>query len=129
MLFSALLFVFAACSKDAEDKLEGKWQLREVSVNGQTEKIDTVFYNFQTSLFMYQLYDKATNSYSHIYGFKTLEEPGRLLLEMNSPAESIPAFLLKTDWESKAKDFRIEKVSGSRLVLSSEDKHYIFRRF
>ncbi len=128
IIFCLILF-FVSCSKDTEDKLEGKWQLREVSVNGQVEKVDTVFYNFQTVLFMYQIYDKATDKYSHIYGFKTLEENNKLSLEMNSPADSIPIFLLKTDWDSKIKDFVIDKVSGSQLILTSGAKRYTFRKY
>ena len=123
-----LVVLFAACSKDTDDKLDGKWQLQEVTTNNVTEKVDTVFYNFLTTTFMYQIYDKKSDSYSQIYGLKTSLEENKILIEM-VPSESIPSFLPRTDWGSPEKTFTIEKITGSRLILNSEGKRYNFRKF
>lgn len=127
VLLVALLF--SACSKDTDDKLEGKWQLQEVTVNNVTEKVDTVFYNFQNTLFQYQIYDKKTDRYPVIYGYKTLLENNNILLEMTYPEKSIDAFLPRTDWETKEKTFTINELSGDKLVLYSDGKIYSFRKF
>lgn len=123
-----LATVLTACSKDTEDKLEGKWQLREVTAGGITEKVDTVFYNFQTSVFMLQVYDKASDKYSHIYGMNTLQD-NNISIQWVSHADSILVFLPLTDWESSQRTFSIEKVTGSRLILSDDGKQYTFRKF
>ena len=58
-LIAITCFVVAlvSCNK-VEHKLEGKWQLKTVEANGVVQTVDTVWYNFQTSLFEYQLYDR-----------------------------------------------------------------------
>ena len=54
-MIAAVTILMAACSNDTEHKLEGKWQLQQVEANGDVIQADTVFYNFQNILFMYQL--------------------------------------------------------------------------
>mgnify|MGYP002226006844 CR=1 FL=1 len=63
-LIAITCFVVAlvSCNK-VEHKLEGKWQLKTVEANGVVQTVDTVWYNFQTSLFEYQLYDPAKDVY------------------------------------------------------------------
>ena len=55
-MIAAVVIILAACSNDTEHKLEGKWQLQQVEANGEVIQADTVFYNFQNILFMYQVY-------------------------------------------------------------------------
>ncbi len=128
-LFIFLLLLVISCSKDVEDKLEGKWQLQHIEADGITQKVDTVFYNFQTSLFQYQILNPATNTTRHIYGFKTLQGEKQLLLEMSYPPANVNDFISLTDWASPERMFVIEDVTSSRLVISSEDKLYTFRKF
>ena len=73
-LIAITCFVVAlvSCNK-VEHKLEGKWQLKTVEANGVVQTVDTVWYNFQTSLFEYQLYDPAKDVYRTNFGYKTLE--------------------------------------------------------
>jgi hypothetical protein len=121
----APLLLLTACSKSTNSLLEGKWQLQQIEADGAVQQIDTVFYNFQTSLFMYQIYNRSAEKYSVCYGYKTLTEEGELLLELLDSS-----FLPSTDWIMSKQTFTIEKVTGSRLVLSSEDrKRYFFRKF
>lgn len=122
-----------ACSKDTPDKLYGKWQLREVmEAGGTSHPVDTVWYNFQTSLFMYQFATVSDTSivYRQAYGFNTLEGEKDLLLELvDSYPIPVTDFLPYTDWTSARRSFTIEKVDGKELILSSEDRRYIFRKF
>lgn len=66
-LIAITCFVVAlvSCNK-VEHKLEGKWQLKTVEANGVVQTVDTVWYNLQTSLFEYQLYDPAKDVYRTI---------------------------------------------------------------
>lgn len=125
------IFVLASCSKDDNDKLEGKWQLRQMEADGVTIEVDTVFYNFQTSLFQYQIYVPETDGMRHQYGYKDLEEDNRLVLELTTVDPEYPpeAFLRYTDWQSVKESFIIEKLTGTKLILQRDGKRYIFRKF
>lgn len=127
LLLSILL---AACSEDTNDKLEGKWQLQSTEAGGVTMPADTVFYNFQASLFMYQIYDKSTNIHDYAYGYKTFpEDENTVCLNLDNTPTGIPAFLERTDWETPTKYFTIEKLTAKQLILSSDGKRYIFRKY
>lgn len=125
MMLFACAVCFTSCSKDDDDKLEGKWQLRQIETEGQTIKIDTVFYNFQNALFMYQIYVPATKATHHCYGYKDIEGDKQLVLELVESEN----FLQYTDWNSTKETFTIEKLTGSQLILNRDNKRYIFRKF
>jgi hypothetical protein len=114
-----------ACSKDIDDKLDGKWQMQQVETDGHVQQVDTIFYNFQTSLFQYQLYDSSTDTYPVRYGFKTVKGDNELLLQLETSSD----FLKQTDWASRERTFTIEKVTGKELILAGEGKRYTFRKF
>lgn len=125
-----LLLLLPGCDKDTDDKLEGKWQLREViDGNNNTMQVDTVYYNFQTSLFMYQIYNRTTDTYAQMYGHKTVKEDNSLFLEIRYYAENLASFMPLTDWDSPERTFSIDKLTGDILILSSESKQYIFSKF
>ena len=56
ILITFCVILFASCSKDTESKLFGKWQLQKVEINGDVQNVDTIYFNFEHSLFMYQVY-------------------------------------------------------------------------
>lgn len=127
-MIAAVTILMAACSNDTEHKLEGKWQLQQVEANGDVIQADTVFYNFQNILFMYQVYIPAEDDYVLQYGFNTIKDEDQLELELTEDAGLVD-FLSYTDWKSKTRTFSIEKLSGKQLILNSEGKRYIFRKF
>lgn len=117
-----------SCDK-TERQLEGKWLLREVETDGAVVQVDTVWYNFQTSLFQYQIYDKATDAYRVCYGYKVMEDERSLDLELTFDYEQVQAFLPLTDWPSARRHFEIESVSGKELRLVGDGKRYRFSKF
>ena len=122
------LLSLIACGDSLERQLEGKWQLKTVEQNGQIETVDTVWYNFQNSLFEYQVYVPTIDSVRNMYGYKTLVDDQHLELELVSYFITIKDFLPLTDWSSPKRTFQIEESSGSRLTLSSEGKTYTFKK-
>lgn len=133
-LFKALFFYsgllsLIACGDSLEHHLEGKWQLKTVEQNGKIEIVDTVWYNFQNSLFEYQVYVPAIDSVRNMYGYKTLADDQHLELELVSYFTTIKDFLPLTDWSSPKRTFQIEDSTGSRLILSSEGKTYTFKKY
>lgn len=128
-IIAVVAILLAACNNDTEHKLEGKWQLQQVEANGEVIQADTVFYNFQNILFMYQVYIPATETYMTQHGFNTLEGDDQVTLELSDVPRPASQYLPYTDWKSKTRTFTIEKVSGKQLILNSEGKRYIFRKF
>lgn len=128
-MIAAVTILMAACSNDTEHKLEGKWQLQQVEANGDVIQADTVFYNFQNILFMYQVYIPAEDKYVLQYGFNTIKDEDQLELELADDPGLAVHFLHYTDWKSATRTFSIEKMSGKQLILNSEGKRYIFRKF
>ena len=123
------LLSLIAFGDSLERQLEGKWQLKTVEQNGQIETVDTVWYNFQNSLFEYQVYVPAIDSVRNMYGYKTLVDDQHLELELVSYFITIKDFLPITDWSAPKRTFQIEESTGSRLTLSSEGKTYIFKKY
>jgi len=131
-IFTGILtwVALVSCEPDRGDKLDGKWLLEEItSAEGAVQAVDTVWYNFQNTLFMYQLYDPATEKYHHIYGFKSWENDNRILLEMKPNPVSLESFLPLTDWENANRSFEVKNSSKGKLTLESEGKTYSFRKF
>ena len=118
-MIAAVTILMAACSNDTEHKLEGKWQLQQVEANGDVIQADTVFYNFQNILFMYQVYIPAEDDYALQYGFNTIKDEDQLELELTEDAGLVD-FLSYTDWKSKTRTFSIEKLSGKQLILNKK---------
>ena len=123
------LLSLIACGDSLERHLEGKWQLKSVEQHGAVETVDTVWYNFQSSLFEYQVYVPTVDSVRNMYGYKTLTDDQHLELELVSHFITIKDFLPLTDWSSSKRTFLIEESSGKRLVLSSEGKTYRFEKY
>ncbi len=129
MALVTCLLLFLSCEKDRKDELEGKWQLKEVvDASNITHQVDTVWYNVQNTLFMYQLYTQG--EYLHQFGFKERPDNQTVIFELtdNMPGP-IDGFLPFTDWSGQSRTFTIEKVTGSQLILSSEGKRYKFQKF
>lgn len=128
-LLSPLLaiFLWSACDSHTTE-FEGKWQLAEIECAGDVTPVDTVWYNFQTSLFQYQIYDRTTDQYLAVHGYHTYEN-GILSLDLFQSTEDERNFLKRTDWDSAQRSFSVEEISREKLILSDDGKRYIFRKF
>ena len=129
ILITFCVILFASCSKDTESKLFGKWQLQKVEINGDVQNVDTIYFIFEHSLFMYQVYVAKIDSFRHQYGYNTLEGEKTLLLELENNPRPISKFLPYTDWNSSRRIYTIDKLESKQLILSHEGKTYTFRKF
>jgi len=119
-----------SCEKDKDTELDGKWQLKEVmDIDGVVHPVDTVWYDFQNTLFRYQYYDTAEKQYHWTHGLKTKEGEDRFRIELLPYAIPVDSFILFTDWKSGVRSFTVEKKTRTSLVLSSEGKEYRFKDF
>lgn len=128
-LIAAVVIILAACNDDIEHKLEGKWQLQQVEADGEVIQADTVYYNFQNILFMYQVFIPDSNKFVSQYGFNTLEEDNKITLELAHDPRPIANFLPFTDWKLERRTFTIEESNRKHLILNGEGKRYTFRKF
>lgn len=123
----ALAGVLLGCS-DEDHKLEGKWQMQRMEVNGEVLPVDTVYYNFQNSLFMYQIAN-SINSNMQAYGYKQTDDGDKLALEIDVNQIDMAYFYEKSGWTEPLRVFTIDKLSGSKLILSDNGRKYYFRKF
>ena len=65
ILIAFCVILFVSCSKDTESKLFGKWQLQKVEASGNVQKVDTVYCNYEHSLFMNQVYVTEIGAFSN----------------------------------------------------------------
>lgn len=129
ILIGFSLLALVSCSNDNDDKLLGKWQLQKRECNGVIETVDTVFYNFQHSLFMYQILNKAGDPLIYQYGFNSAQKNDSLYIELANDPRDVNKFLPYTDWSTATRGFKIDQLSNSKLVLSADSFTYVFRKF
>ena len=130
IIFSAFaLLLFTACGQELNTPLEGKWQLQKVEAGGQVTAVDTIYYNFQNTLFMYQIYSPASNSYRSEFGFNSMPDDNTIIVELTDNPTPVKNFLPYTDWSEGTHRFTVDKMSSKQLILSSDDKTYTFRKF
>lgn len=129
LVFCLIGWLLVSCIKSTEDRLWGKWQLREVVSPAGVEQVDTVWYNFQNSLFLFQVYRPQSDSMQYCYGYNTVTNETEIQLDLISNPKPVAQFLPYTDWEDRQRTFRIDKLTGSELILSDEEQTYRFRKF
>lgn len=121
-----LLSVVASCSDD-EDKLTGKWQLRQYELpDGTVQKEDSVFYNFQKGSFSaFCLLEDMT--YHTFFGLYSLQDDKIYIILR--PEENIDLCKQYLQWDELGRTFQIEELSSSTLQLRSEDIISVFRKY
>jgi len=117
------LFV-GVSGKKAE--LQGKWQM-----NGA----DTVYYNFQNDIFLYQIY-LTKSEISQVYGYYNLYGDTSIDLRLLRDYALFPLDYLGWDTLHSAtgqdtifKSFKIEKLTSKDLILSSDNGMMSFHKF
>ena len=121
-----LLSVVASCSDD-EDKLTGKWQLRQYELpDGTVQKEDSVFYNFQKGSFS-AICLLEGKTYHTFFGLYSLQDDKIYIILR--PEENIDLCKQYLQWDELGRTFQIEELSSSTLQLRSEDIVSVFRKY
>ncbi len=115
-----LLFL-SGCSKGFDDRLRGKWQLREYIQGSEPKDFNQVFYNFSRQVLWIQAPGAS------VYG-QFFQEGDSLILELPDH-EQVPEAFTQFGWESTLERVAIRKLSRSKLELSRGDKYWILRKF
>jgi len=109
-----------------EADLQGKWQM---------DNADTVYYNFQNSLFMYQIYLQE-NKISSVQGYYILYGDTALDLRLLNEYSFISLDHLgwdtlrsSTGQDTIFKRFTIEKLTSKKLILYSNNGKISFHKF
>lgn len=126
---TATLLLLTACGQELNTPLEGKWQLQQVEAGGQVTAVDTIYYNFQNTLFMYQIYKPASDSYQTEFGYNSMPDDKTIVVELTDNPTPVENFLPHTDWTEGTRRFTVDKVSSKQLILSADNKTYTFRKF
>lgn len=120
-LVCLLLLLLSGCSKGFDDRLRGKWQLREYIKEAESKAFDQVFYNFSRQVLLIQ--DKGTETFGQFF-----QEGDSLILELPDH-DKVPEVFTQFGWEATVERVAIRKLSRSKLELSRGDKYWILRKF
>ena len=116
-----------ACMNGGGD-LAGKWQLRQYQyADGTSEKVDSVFYNFQKGSFsaICLLKDGGLTTFFGNYSLKG-DKISIILLPQSMEDENYSFYM---GWENGERTFTMEELTSSSLHLEYEGVRYIFRRY
>ena len=109
-----------------EAGLQGKWKM---------DNADTVYYNFQNSIFQYQIYRKE-NQMSNVYGYYTLYGDTALDIRLLREYAKFPLDYLgwdtlysTTGQDTIFKAYKIEKFTKKQLILYSNNEKVSFHKF
>ncbi len=119
--------ILTACMNGGGD-LTGKWQLRQYQyADGTSEKVDSVFYNFQKGSFsaICLLKDGGVTTFFGNYSLKGAEISIILLPESVNDKNYDTYF----GWPEGKCTFKVEDLSYSSLRLEYEGTKSIFRKF
>ena len=121
-----LLSVVASCSDD-EDKLTGKWQLRQYELpDGTVQKEDSVFYNFQKGSFS-AICLLADGNYQTFFGNYSLQDDKISIILL--PEYGGPEYDKYIGWEENKRIFHVDELSSSSLRLNYEGIVSVFRKY
>ena len=119
--------ILTACMNGGGD-LAGKWQLRQYQyADGTSEKVDSVFYNFQKGSFsaICLLKDGGVTTFFGNYSLKG-DKISIILLPQSMEDENYSFYM---GWENGERTFTMEELTSSSLHLEYEGVRYIFRRY
>lgn len=116
-----LLLFLSGCSKGFDDRLRGKWQLREYIHGTQSAEFNQVFYNFSRQVLLIQA--SGASAYGQFF-----QEGDSLILELPDNKD-VPSAFTQFGWESTVERVAIRKLSRSKLELSCGDKYWVLHKF
>lgn len=120
-LVCLFLLLLSGCSKGFDDRLRGKWQLREYIKGTESTEVNQVFYNFSKQVLLIQ--NKGSETFGQFF-----QKGDSLIMELPDH-DQVPEAFTQFGWESTVERVAIRKLSRSKLELSRGDKYWILRKF
>ena len=130
-LLTAVLVILTwfACSDEMPYKIEGYWQLKQVSYpNGRVDLVDTVFYGFQKqTVFSFTTLENA-DSATISYGYLDFQGENKIRIQMDMN-HSEPDFLTLSGWRSTDEIFSIDIRRNKMEMIDSQERVFSLNRF
>lgn len=106
--------------------LWGKWQLRQIIQNGNTQNVDTIFYNFQNDIISLQRLLLNANPPEVLYG-QFVHEGDSLFIYMRDELndDRMPLFGLN----SRESRLKVKELTSKKLILNYKDEFWILRKY
>ena len=128
VLISGAILLATSCDDKYRNDWFGKWQLRSIDTGSQSITVDSVYFNFQTDLFMYQILLPSADTTYNYYGVNVIEGDSIHLILENKPGVN-NLFWKVSGWKDKEHTYAIKKMESKELILSDENGTYNFRKF
>ena len=128
-IYSILFLAFLSCSKDNEEKIEGRWQTTTIESSRHNLRADSLFWSFDMGVCEFQTLQSSNPHYAEqIYA--------NYRIEGDSVKISIPSKYMHLatqnrylDWNTAERKFAIRELSSTSLKLSVNDTIYSFRKY
>jgi hypothetical protein len=127
-IFPALVLLIVASCTDDKFLLTNKWQLREYRYSdGTTQKVDSVFYNFQKGSFMATCIDE--NAKKHIFYGTYFLDKDELSIKLFEESVNDYYYNKFFGWSETERSFQVEEISPSAMRLNYEGVVSVFRKY
>lgn len=123
-----VLILGVSCRDDENAKIEGRWQLTQiVTVDGNKQDVDTIFYSFKKDVFQYLKLTSDTETFMGFGNYKISGSEIKVDLDWDSfrPYECDTCL----GWGSLSRSFVIKKNTSSILELESEGEVLYFKKY
>ncbi|MCL1937136.1 MAG: lipocalin-like domain-containing protein [Candidatus Azobacteroides sp.] len=135
LLLGIILIPFLISCLDANlPNVNGMWQLKTIQdENGETQKVDTIFYSFQRqAIFSCTILNGDTSNYSDptviVYGYIDFPAKDKLHIQLDKMYENLP-YQEMVLWKGMQTEYDIVRLSSKELILRQDEKKYNFVKF
>lgn len=131
LLYLCLLLplLLLSCERYKTYELDGLWQLKTVEdAGGNMTLVDTIFYGIQRECIFSFIVLENENQANVFYGYTDRLSDKELHISMDEKSIMWWDFPALSGWNSTDNLFKIEKITGKNMVLSSEGKIYSFKK-
>jgi len=128
-----LIPFFVSCLDVNLPNVNGMWQLKTIQdENGETQKVDTVFYCFQRqAIFSCTILKGDTSNYSDptliVYGYIDFPVKDKIHIQLDKMYEGLYEEILL--WKGMQTEYDIIRLNSKEMILGQDDKKYTFIKF
>lgn len=126
-LLVGISFLLSACTHNDGDigKLFGKWQLKEIRSEKESQAYHTIFYNFQNAIVWLQ-YLESDHVVKTAHGY-FLHQQDNLHLQMTDLSDTADIHLFALP--DMTVTFGIKKLTKKEMILTWDEKEWILKKY